>query len=143
MLEPRRVSMHVHEIIATHPDVHGNVNHALLDCIEHCFDCEQACIVCADACLAEDDVDELKQCIRLSLDCADVCRATGSMASRRTGSNERLLRLMLEICQAACELCEQECRRHAGAHAHCRVCADACAECRNACDQAVLSVTPS
>ncbi|MDX9741058.1 MAG: four-helix bundle copper-binding protein [Gammaproteobacteria bacterium] len=135
--------MHVHEIIATHPDVHGSVNHALLDCIEHCFDCEQACIVCADACLAEEEVDALKQCIRLNLDCADVCRATGSMASRRTGSNELLLREMLEVCRAACEICGQECRRHAAEHAHCRVCAEACAECRDSCEQAALSVRPS
>lgn len=135
--------MHVQQIIATHPDVRGSVNQPLLDCIEHCFDCAQACISCADACLAEEEVDLLKQCIRLNLDCANICQAAGSLASRRTGSNERLLRQMLQNCETACDLCEQECRRHAGRYAHCRICADACRECRDACREAALSITPS
>ena len=134
--------MHVQQIVATHPGIRGSVNQALLTAIESLFDCAQACITCADACLAEDDADMLKQCIRLNLDCADVCKATGSLASRRTGSNERLLRAMLLTCQTACELCEQECRRHAE-HPHCRICAETCRECRSACHDAAMSILPS
>jgi hypothetical protein len=134
--------MHVQQILATHPDVRGSVNGTLLTAVECLFDCAQACIACADACLAESDVDTLKQCIRLNLDCADVCKATGSLASRRTGSNERLLRAMLLTCQTACELCEQECGRHTD-HPHCRICAEACRECRSACRDAAMSMTPS
>ena len=35
----------------------------------------QVCTACADACLGEDDVGELTRCIRLDLDCADLCAA--------------------------------------------------------------------
>jgi hypothetical protein len=70
--------------------------------------------VCANACLAEDMVQQLRQCIRLNLDCADVCVATGALASRRTGSNEPILRQMLQTCAAACQVCGEECQHHAG-----------------------------
>jgi hypothetical protein len=48
---------------------------------------EEVAVSCADACLAEDLVKELTQCIRLNLDCADVCNITGRIATRRTGSD--------------------------------------------------------
>jgi hypothetical protein len=82
-------------------------------------------------------VQQLKQCIRLNLDCADVCGATGALASRRTGSNEPILRQMLQTCAAACQVCGEECQRHAG---HCRICAEACRRCDQACQEAMRDV---
>ena len=134
--------MHAMEMISTHPDVRGNTNDVLIECIEECYDCAQACISCADACLAEDMVDMLRQCIRLNLDCADVCAATGRLASRRTGSNELLLRTMLEACSEACRLCGDECDRHAEEHEHCRICAEACERCERACIEAARTIRP-
>lgn len=135
--------MRAQEIISTHPEVRGNTNDVLIRCIEACFDCSQACTSCADACLAEDMVTQLRQCIRLNLDCADVCAATGALASRRTGSNEALLKTMLEACGLACRLCGAECSRHAQMHQHCRVCADACRRCEQACMEAASTITPT
>jgi hypothetical protein len=132
--------MHVREMMRTHPDVKGRLNDKLIGCIEQCYDCAQACMTCADACLAEQKVDGLKQCIRLNLDCADACMAAGSMAARRTGSNEQLLHLMLEICAVACRLCGEECLKHAGAHEHCRICAETCRACEEACHRAAATV---
>ncbi|HSK39153.1 MAG TPA: four-helix bundle copper-binding protein [Arenibaculum sp.] len=132
--------MNAHAMIATHPDVKGNVNEALVRCIEECYACAQTCTSCADACLAEDMVQDLRQCIRLDLDCADVCAATGSLATRRTGSNEELLRSMLQTCEAACRACGAECDRHAGKHEHCRICAEACHRCEQACQLAITSI---
>jgi len=125
--------MHVQQMISTHPHVRDDLNRALLACIEHCFDCAQTCITCADACLGEDDVGPLKQCIRLNLDCADICKAVGEIASRRTGSNNRLIVHALETCRLACKLCEDECRLHASYHEHCKICAVACRACKDAC----------
>lgn len=133
--------MHVQQMISTHPELHGNINEALIRCIEDCFDCAQACTACADACLGEAMVKELKQCIRLNLDCADACTATGAIASRRTGSNEEVIRQMLSACEAACRLCGEECERHAQMHEHCRVCAEACRHCQGACAEAVRSMS--
>ena len=83
---------------------------------------------------------QLTQCIRLNLDCADVCAATGAVASRRTGANEEVIRQMLLACETACRLCAQECRKHAQMHEHCRVCAEACERCQQACAQAAQSM---
>ena len=64
--------MHAREMIGTHPAVQGQVNDALIRCIEECYSCAQTCTSCADACLSERMVQELTQCIRLDLDCADI-----------------------------------------------------------------------
>ncbi len=135
--------MHAHQMISTHPDVRGSTNDVLIRCIEQCYDCAQACVACADACLAEDGVERLRQCIRLNQDCADLCGATGRLASRRTGSNEALLRMAIEACAEACRLCGAECDRHAGMHEHCRICAEACHRCEQACNEAASSITPT
>jgi len=135
--------MHAQEMIRSHPQVQGNTNDALIRCIEECFDCAQVCTSCADACLAEDKVKDLAQCIRLNLDCADVCSTTGIIGSRRTGSNELIIKRMIETCAEACRLCGDECRRHAGMHEHCRICAEACKRCETACRDAAASITPS
>lgn len=132
--------MHAQEIISTHPDVGGNINQALIDCIEACYDCGQTCLSCADACLAEDQAAMLRQCVRLDLDCADVCFATGATATRRAGSNEELLRAMLETCALACRLCAEECEKHQSHHAHCRICAQNCRACEQACQGALRTV---
>ncbi|NYZ17521.1 four-helix bundle copper-binding protein [Azospirillum sp. RWY-5-1] len=127
-------------MIATHPDVKGSVNDALIRCIEDCYSCAQACTACADACLAEDMVAELRQCIRLNLDCADLCTATGSIATRRTGSNEAVIRLTVQACTEACRICAEECERHAAMHEHCRICAESCRRCETACREALDSL---
>ena len=132
--------MYTQEIIAVHPDARGVVNEALIGAIDEMYACAQACTSCADACVAEQRVAALRQCIRLNVDCADVCLATATVATRRTGSDEEVVRKMLDACITACRLCGEECQRHAGHHEHCRICADACRTCEAACLQAVRSL---
>jgi hypothetical protein len=132
--------MQTKEMIATHPDVRGAVNQALIEAIDAAYACAQTCTSCADACLAEDMVAQLRQCIRFNLDCADVCTATATVGSRRTGSNEEVIRKMLDACITACRLCGTECQRHASHHEHCRICADACRRCEGACQDALRSM---
>jgi hypothetical protein len=105
---------------------------ALTDCIEACFSCARACTTCADACLAEENRVELLRCIRLDVDCSDLCAATGRILTRRTELEPRMLQAALNACTAACSLCAQECRRHAELE-HCRLCAEACRRCEEAC----------
>ena len=83
------------------------------------------------------------QCIRLDLDCADVCLATAGLAARRAGSNEALIKRMLQTCAEACADCAVECEKHAEMHEHCRICADECRRCEGACRDAEASITPS
>jgi hypothetical protein len=129
--------MHTKEMTAAHPDVRGNVNQSLIDAIDAAHACAQTCTSCADACLAEEMVAQLRQCIRLNLDCADVCEALATLGSRRTGSNEAVIRKLLDTCITACRLCAEECARHAGQHEHCRVCAASCQHCEAACQDAL------
>jgi hypothetical protein len=132
--------MHAHEMISAHPDVKGSISEPLINCIEACFDCAQTCTSCADACVAEDRVAHLRQCIRLNLDCADVCNATGLLASRRAGSNQEVLHAMIETCTLTCRVCAEECEKHAGQHEHCRVCANECRSCEQACAAALRMI---
>lgn len=110
-------------------------------CIEACFECAQSCTACADACLSEDMVAELRTCIRLNLDCADICATTGRLLSRQTGgSDPQLMRSLLEACAALCRACGDTCAGHAEMHEHCRVCAEACRRCENTCRQLLASI---
>jgi uncharacterized membrane protein len=83
---------------------------------------------------------QARQMIRLDLDCADVCNAMGAIASRRTGSDEQVIRQLLDVCAVVCQLCGEECRRHAGKHEHCRICAEACRSCEQACRTAAGTI---
>lgn len=132
--------MHTREVIASHPDVRGSVNQSLLTVIDEAYACAQACTSCADACLAEEMVAQLRQCIRLNLDCADVCAATATLANRRTGSNEDVIRKMLDACVTACHVCAEECQRHASKHEHCRICAESCRRCEATCQEALRTI---
>ena len=132
--------MHVQEMIRTHPDAKGNLSEALIRCVEDCYACAQSCTACADSCLAEKSVEQLRQCIRLDLDCADICAMTGALGSRRTGSDAAVLRRAIELCAEACRVCGEECARHAGHHEHCRICADVCRQCESSCRDAIRDV---
>lgn len=129
--------MEATEMLRTHPQVQAVAmdQQALVACIEACFSCAQTCTACADACLGEPMVDELVRCIRLNLDCADVCAATGRLLSRQTMPEWQLLRAQLQACALACRLCGEECERHAPMHEHCRVCAEMCRQCETACER--------
>lgn len=133
--------MHAREMIGTHPQVRGNLNDSLIACIEECADCAQTCTTCADACLGEDGVAELVQCIRLNQDCADLCMTTCTIATRRSGSNEAVIRAVLQTCETACRFCAEECERHASQHDHCRICAEQCRACQDACRQALQGMS--
>ena len=101
----------------------------------------ETCTACADACLSERDVSHLVSCIRLNLDCAAVCNATGSILSRANKAGHRqLLEAQLANCIAFCRACGAECARHAEMHRHCHVCAEACTACAEACNDMLNSL---
>jgi hypothetical protein len=136
----RSIDVQTQEMISTHPSVRGNVNAALIAAIDAAYACAQTCTSCADACLAEEMVADLRQCIRYNLDCADVCAATAALANRRTGSDEEVIRKMLDACVTACRLCGAECEAHGAKMEHCRICAEACRACESACREALRSM---
>lgn len=85
-------------------------------------------------------MQQLTGCVLTSLDCADVCAATGQVLSPHSGDGANLTRVVLEACAAACRSCGDECDRHADHHERCRICADACRRCEQACPQLLTSL---
>jgi hypothetical protein len=101
--------------------------------IDALSDCAQTCAADADADLAEQDLAEMVKCIRLCLNCADVCAATMGVVTRQAEYDADVTRPLLEACIAICKSCGDECGRHAPHMAHCRVCEQACRRCEQAC----------
>jgi hypothetical protein len=121
-----------------------NVDKTLLArCIEACSRCAQACTACADDCLSErGQVESLVKCIRLNLDCADICEATGRVVSRQTEYYANVTRTQLEACIAVCKSCGDECELHAQhGMEHCRVCAEECRSCEQACNELLQAIS--
>ena len=120
-------------LLDTYPgtfNVDADVLAATIDALN---DCAQACTADVDADLNEQNVTEMVKCIRLCLDCADVCTATMGVVSRQTAYDPSVTRPLLEACIAVCNSCGDECERHAYMHEHCRFCAEACRRCEQAC----------
>jgi hypothetical protein len=103
-------------------------------------DCAQACTADADDDLSEQHVPDLVKCIRLCLDCADVCTATVRVTSRQTAYDPNVTRPLLEACAVICKSCGDECERHAQIHEHCRACAEACRRCEQACRELLAAM---
>jgi hypothetical protein len=100
--------------------------------IEAASDCAQACAADTDADLSEPNLAEMVTCIRLCLDCTDICTATAGVLSRPAERDLSAARLLVGACAAICQSCGDECERHAHMP-HCRVCAEACRRCDRAC----------
>src|SRR5205823_3958255 len=129
---------HANEMIGAHPKSAGLAG--LVECIDACFDCAQTCITCADACLAEPGVATLVGCIRLNLNCATMCSATGEIVSRYLDATDTVGPMQLQACLEACRACAEECEMHAPHMAHCRVCAGVCRQCEEACRRLLASL---
>ena len=132
--------MTVRDIIERHPRTVSLDRDLVLRCIDECVDCAATCTSCADACLGEADVPELVRCVRLNLDCADVCDAVGRVVTRQTEPDLGVLRAAIEACLVICRACGDECERHAAHHEHCRVCAEVCRSCEQACSDLLASM---
>ena len=121
--------------LKSHPDAPSD---ALIGVIKTNLDCLLACTACADACLSESNPVAMALCIRLDNACAAACTATMQMlVSAGAALDASMVRTQLEACLAACRACEQECRKHADMHDHCKHCADACKACEEACEKAI------
>jgi hypothetical protein len=127
-------------LLDTYPGTFDVDAGVLATTIEALNDCAQACTADVDADLSEQNLTEMVKCIRLCLDCADVCIATVGLTSRQAEYDANVTRPLLEACVAICRSCGDECERHAQMHEHCRVCAEACRRCEQACRELLVAV---
>ena len=121
------------QMLDTYPRTSGLDADVLAAAIDALTDCVQACTADVDADLSEQDLAEMVACIRLCLNCVDVCTGTAGVVSRQAEYDAAVARPLLEACVAICRSCGDECERHAQHHQHCRVCAEACRRCEQAC----------
>jgi hypothetical protein len=110
------------------------------ECIEACALCEFACVSCADVCLGQPILGPLRRCIRLNLDCADLCALTAHLVARAFSAEPKLVQAQLEICASLCAACEKECRKLSPWNDQCQLCAHACSHCEALCREAALQV---
>ena len=101
--------------------------------IEMLNNCVASCNYCTASCLNEDDVKMMVECIRLDMDCAEICRTTANLLARGSEHGSHLLQECAEICSK----CASECEKHAPQMAHCKACAEACRKCEDACKKAL------
>ena len=128
--------MSLEKMIVLHPDVDGELNAVLVTAARHSMLCSLFCTSCADACVAEQM--DMRDCIRTCLDCADVCAATARLGVRRSGQNIDMLRVQIETCITACEICAAQCAKHD--HEHCKLCMTMCRECADDCRKALSTL---
>src|SRR5438132_14135634 len=114
------------QLLDTYPrnfNIDANVLSAAIDALN---DCAQACTADTTADLSERNLDELVKCIRLCLDCTDICAATVAVVSREAEYDGSVMKRLLQSCVAICESCRDECEHDAQMYAHWRVCAEPC-----------------
>lgn len=95
--------------------------------VDELYFCAAQCNYCYDACQREEDKDKLQRCMMLDQDCADICRLTGQLFERNSGSVDSFLKLCAEMCNK----CAAECEKHD--LEHCKKCAEACKKCEEMC----------
>jgi hypothetical protein len=91
-------------------------------------ECADACYNCSTACLQEQDVKKMAECIRLDMDCAQLCQTTAAFISRNSDHANDLIKVCAEICSD----CAEECAKHKDME-HCRICAELCKKCAEMC----------
>lgn len=115
------------------PNVQRAVDYA--EALKALSTCSEVCTGCADACLGEPEhLEHLRRCIRIDLDCADVCAITFRLLMRQTETPNELVHAQLHAAVVACQACADECEQHGEMHDHCRLCADTCRYCQERCN---------
>lgn len=93
------------------------------------YDCVTECNHCTSACLEEQDVQALAKCIKLNMDCAEICTLIAGYAARGSAHTMHLM----EECAEICDACAVECEKFADQYDHCKKCAAVCRACAEEC----------
>ncbi|MFW5775235.1 MAG: four-helix bundle copper-binding protein [Chitinivibrionales bacterium] len=113
--------------LRAHPKQHTIDYSQLHSAIEKLNQTHVSCIACIDASLALERNKELRHCIRLCQDTADILRATADVIGRQTDPDWQIVRAQLQACITAASYCGNECDEHSARYDFCLSCAEACA----------------
>jgi hypothetical protein len=133
----------IEKMMATNPARPPVDARAIAECIEACLIAQLACASCTDACLGEKHIDQLRRCVRATLDCSDVASATMRMLSRLHDVDVQVMMVQVRACAVAAAACRAECDRRAAEYPHCAVCRDACRRCEEACRKVMHRLEPA
>lgn len=97
-------------------------------CIEACHSCAMHCDRCTVDCLQEEHVAQLRECIRLLIQCAETCRLAASLMAQ----DSEYARHICKTCAKLCRQCAEACGQHTSDH--CQQCAEACYRCADECE---------
>ncbi len=96
-------------------------------CIDTCNKCAQECYECYEACLNEPDLNARRSCVKILIECANMCE----MASGLMSINSRFAKDHCKMCATVCDTCTTLCNMFKDDH--CQKCADICSICANEC----------
>ncbi len=99
------------------------------ECIRACLACYEECTRCVAHCLAQGGPHVEKKHMLLMLECAEMCRASGSiMLMQGSFAHEHC-----QVCARVCEACAESCRSVDPEDETMQKCADTCDACADAC----------
>lgn len=102
------------------------VHAGMAEAARACVAAELACAAWLSAALRRSNLDKWRGCIALTLDCLDVCAATGKILTRGLDSDPAVLAALLDACASACATCGAECHRLGTGYPLCLTCGDVC-----------------
>ena len=120
----------IEQVLMTYPAETGLEPRVLAEAADRLYECAGVCLACADACSAETDPHMLGmslKCIRMDVDCADLCTVAARIVTRQTGYDAPTTFAVIEATRAALRACADACAEMASMD-HCRICAETCRE---------------
>ena len=94
--------------------------------IDRCVECVSLCNHAAISALEGDNVQEMRKCIRISLECAIFCRVAAELLSLDSRFSKTICSIVADVCNACAAECEQH--NNSGEWA---LCAEYCRACAN------------
>jgi len=95
--------------------------------VESLENCDALCNNCVTSSLDEDNIQPLSACIKLSIDCADICHLALKLLTRDSSHTVSAV----ELCMTICGECAAECEKHD--YDQCRLSTRACRQCESHC----------
>lgn len=120
----------IEQMLRTYPAETGLEPRRLAEVADKLYECAGVCLACADACSAETDPHHLAmgiKCLRIDLDCADICTVAARVLARQTGYDAPTSLALIEAARTVLRACADACAEM-DAMDHCRICAETCRE---------------
>lgn len=102
-------------------------------------DLDRVSTTCATAMMAHNTADMVRA-TRAALNCADIASSAHRVLSRRSATDARVIRTILQATATAADRCAAECGQHADHHGHCRIHAETAQRAAELCRSELQSI---